>query len=130
RQRLLDALFQKVFGDQRAFARQLYLDWNQARQMQSAGMVMGGHSHRHLALATMSAADQYDDLTTNRRLLEQRLATQTLWPFSYPYGKPGASFTPETMRLVAEAGFCCGFSTQVGTNAAGADCFTIARIDT
>ena len=52
REQVMKALFVQNFGDEAAFARELYLNWNEAQQMQSAGMVLGGHSHDHTALAT------------------------------------------------------------------------------
>jgi peptidoglycan/xylan/chitin deacetylase (PgdA/CDA1 family) len=130
RERLLSELFAEHLGDERDFARELYVTWEEARQMQAAGMVLGGHTDSHQALATLSAADQRDDLTRSTRLLHQRLADQAYWPFSYPYGKPDSAFNATTMQFVRELGYCCAFSTQVGTNGCGQQRFSLRRIDT
>lgn len=130
RGRILNDLFAARLGDERAFARELYLSWDEARALQDAGMVIGGHSHRHVALATLDEPAQRHDLTTCAHLLHARLKPQPLWPFSYPYGKPGDSFGDETVRLVAELGFCCAFTTAVGDNAPGQERFSLRRTDT
>ena len=130
RNRVLDALFLARFGEERAFASELYLSWEDACQMQRDGMSVGGHTHRHQALATMSLADQHADLELSTKLLKKRLKPQAFWPFSYPYGKPDSAFTCETSEHVREQGFCCAFSTEVGANAAGHDLYRLRRVDT
>ena len=125
---ILDALFARHLGDEAAFARELYLSWEQARQMQEAGMLIGGHTHDHAALSTLSDAQQWDDLLACRDLLHSRLSPQALWPFTYPYGKR-ASFTPHTVESLRKLGFACSFATEVGDNLPGQDIFEIKRID-
>lgn len=104
-------VFERRFADEAAVARDLYLDWDQAKEMQEAGMVIGGHSHRHAALATMSLDEQRRDITACAALLKKRLGHQAIWPFAYPYGKR-ASFTAHSAGVVAEAGFSCAFSFE------------------
>ena len=129
RARILDGLFADFLGDEAVFARDLYLSWDEARQMQSAGMLLGGHTHEHLALATLSAAQQQTDLTTCQRLLQQRLKPQALWPFTYPYGQRH-SFDDTTVRVLQELGFDCAFTTVPEPNRAGHDRFLLGRVDT
>jgi peptidoglycan/xylan/chitin deacetylase (PgdA/CDA1 family) len=126
---VLSALFAKHLGDERAFAGQLYLTWDESREMQAEGMVIGGHSHRHTALASLGEAGQCVDLTTCAELLHRHLRPQPLWPFSYPYGWNGA-FDDASVRIVRELGFACAFVTEPGPNGAGADPFQLRRIDT
>ncbi|MEZ5353280.1 MAG: polysaccharide deacetylase family protein [Bryobacteraceae bacterium] len=121
-------LFESRIGNEAEFARQLYVSWEQARAMQSAGMRMGGHTHWHRPLATLGAEDLEFDLGSCRRLLDANLAPQHLWPFSYPYGKL-SSFSKETVRLLGELGFSCSFTTEVGPSGAGTDAFHIRRVD-
>jgi peptidoglycan/xylan/chitin deacetylase (PgdA/CDA1 family) len=126
--RILDRLFTEHLGDETAFARELYLSWEQAREMQQAGMLMGGHTHRHLALSSLSDAEQRSDLETCTRLLKNRLHAQALWPFTYPYGKRN-SFTPFSVATLRSLGYACAFATEVGDNQPGQDGFEIRRID-
>ena len=128
RDQILDALFAEYLGSEQKFARELYLSWDEARQMQDAGMLMGGHSHSHTALANLCDAGQRADLDTCARLLHGRLKPQALWPFSYPYGKKH-TFNALTIETVRKLGFACAFVTDVGSNAAGHDLFRLLRID-
>ncbi len=41
------------------FGGELYLNWSEAREMQQAGMVIGGHSHEHRPLATLRYPELY-----------------------------------------------------------------------
>jgi peptidoglycan/xylan/chitin deacetylase (PgdA/CDA1 family) len=129
RDRILDDLFVEYLGDENTFARDLYLSWDEARQMQACGMVMGGHSHSHVALATMEADRQRADLERCAGMLHDRLNSQNFWPFSYPYGKSN-SFNSLTVETVQNLGFGCAFATEVGGNQIGQDLFSIRRIDT
>jgi hypothetical protein len=97
--------------------------------MQAGGMVIGGHSHSHVALATMNSDRQRADLETCTGTLHERLKPQTFWPFSYPYGKTN-SFNPLTIEAIHDLGFACAFATEVGDNYVGQDLFSIRRIDT
>ena len=131
RDQILDDLFAEHLGDEKAFAHELYLSWDEAREMQARGMVVGGHSHGHVALATMGADRQRADLETCASMLHLRgrLRPQGLWPFSYPYGKSD-SFDSLTVKTIRDLGFACAFSTEVGDNRVGQDLFGIRRVDT
>lgn len=125
---ILDALFVEYLGDEVEFARQLYLNWDEAREMQAFGMLIGGHSHSHMVLATLDDDQQRTDLETCRGLLHSRLSSQTIWPFSYPYGTIN-SFNSLTVETIRDLGFACSFATEVGANQVGQDLFSIRRID-
>lgn len=128
RGRVLDTLFETYLGNEAEFAGDLYLSWEEARRMQGAGMLMGGHSHNHVALATLSDRQLQIDLQTCMDLLRRNLNPQTLWPFSYPYGK-ASSFGPATVQTLRDLGICCSFGTEVGANTAGEDLFRLRRLD-
>jgi len=128
RLRALDALFASHLGDEAQFARGLYVSWDEARQMQSVGMLIGGHSHEHLALATLSTESWKADLQNCMGLLRQNLAPQPAWPFSYPYGKP-SSFNADIIGELQKLGVCCSFGTEVGANSIGQDLFNLCRFD-
>ncbi|MFN0088639.1 MAG: polysaccharide deacetylase family protein [Blastocatellia bacterium] len=128
RDEIVRELFSEHLGDEAEFSRELYFNWEEAREMQAAGMLIGGHSHGHFSLATLTDAQQAEDLTNCRRALDRRLRPQPRWPFCYPYGKR-ASFNAATIELLRELGYDCAFTTEVGDNAPGADLFTIQRFD-
>lgn len=129
RDTILDSVFAGYLGDERAFARELYLTWDEAVRMQEAGMVLGGHSHRHTALATLDDDRQRADLTRCTDLLRRRLKPQALWPFSYPYGRLH-TYNAVSVRSIRDLGYCCAFGTEVGPNLVGENVFALRRIDT
>jgi peptidoglycan/xylan/chitin deacetylase (PgdA/CDA1 family) len=129
RDTILDTLFVAYLGDERAFARELYLSWSDACAMQDAGMVVGSHSHNHTALSCLSDERQREDLETCTALLRGRLRPQALWPFCYPYGKKH-SYNGVTVQTLRELGYCCSFETELGVNHVGQDLFALKRVDT
>lgn len=129
RDAILDVLFTTYLGDETAFARELYLSWAEARQMQDAGMLIGGHSHDHVAPSTLSDERQRQDLETCTTLLHRRLGVQKLWPFSYPYGRTH-TYNEVTVRTIRALGYSCSFGTEPGVNLVGQDVFALRRIDT
>jgi peptidoglycan/xylan/chitin deacetylase (PgdA/CDA1 family) len=129
RDRILDALFCEYLGPESAFARELYVNWDEARQMQAAGMVLGGHSHSHVPLATLAPEAQRRELEVCARWLWKRLQPQPCWPFTYPYGQSYA-FNDWTSQTLRELGFICAFTTEMGANAPGQDRFALHRVDT
>jgi peptidoglycan/xylan/chitin deacetylase (PgdA/CDA1 family) len=128
RDRALRELFTTHISDEATFAQQLYVSWDEAKQMQRAGMAMGGHTHQHLALAGLTPHELVWDLETCTRLLRQKLLAQAVWPFSYPFGKK-ESFHIRAVRKLQQLGYRCAFSTEVGDNRRGADAYMIGRTD-
>jgi hypothetical protein len=125
---VVKSLFEENIGDEKSFSRTLYLNWQEARQMQSAGMLIGGHSHQHKPLAALSDEELYSDLSSCWRLLIEHLQPQSFWPFCYPYGQKD-SFNDTTIATLKQLGFACAFSTEAGTNLPGVDSFALRRID-
>jgi peptidoglycan/xylan/chitin deacetylase (PgdA/CDA1 family) len=128
RDSIVRLLFEEYIAPEREFAGELYVSWNEARQMQAAGMVIGGHTHRHRPLASLTDAELKQDLTVSSDLLRARLYPQPLWPFCYPYGKSD-SFQPAAIELLKRLRFDCAFTTEKGPNQPGQDLFTITRVD-
>lgn len=121
-------LFSEWIGRESVFSTELYLSWDEAREMQRAGMVMGGHSHAHRPLATLSDHELACDLEECWSLMSSQLEPQELWPFSYPYGKAN-SFNAAVIETLQRLGFCCALCTESGRNLPGADRFGITRVD-
>jgi peptidoglycan/xylan/chitin deacetylase (PgdA/CDA1 family) len=121
-------LFQEHLGNEVSFNGELYLNWAEAREMQKAGMVLGGHSHQHRPLATLRYAELCADLTNNWDLIQKNLAPQELWPFSYPYGKSD-SFNRYTVEVLRQLGYRFALCTELGNNLPGGDLFTVRRVD-
>jgi peptidoglycan/xylan/chitin deacetylase (PgdA/CDA1 family) len=128
KQVVIGRIFTEVLGNPSEFARELYLDWSEAATMQSEQMVAGGHTHTHRLLASLSPQEQRNELYTCTRLLRERLPDQTLWPFSFPYGKLD-SFNDTTVDLLKGLDYHCAFTTVPGDNGPATDAFAMRRID-
>ena len=127
RNAVLDQLFAEFLGDDHTFARELYLDWNDALEMQAANMSLGGHSHSHRALTTLAPDQRWEDLAACAGLLRSRLNEQALWPFSYPHGDTD-DLTKDMLRKL---NFACGFTVRIGPKQIEhRDLFGVQRIDT
>jgi len=125
----LDRVWQRAFGATPDIRREIYLDWDQAREMQSAGMALGGHTHTHPRLASLSEDAQRDELQRCHRSLARELSPSARpLPFAYPFGKPG-TFDARSESLVEACGFACAFATHVGVSRAGQALFAIPRLD-
>jgi peptidoglycan/xylan/chitin deacetylase (PgdA/CDA1 family) len=128
RDQVVHSLFTDYIASEASFAPSWYVSWDEARAMQDAGMVLGGHSHQHQPLATLSAADLVWDVRTCQQLIQTNLQPQVDWPFSYPYGKID-TFNAETITHLRALDITCAFCTEIGSNAPGSDLFAIRRID-
>jgi peptidoglycan/xylan/chitin deacetylase (PgdA/CDA1 family) len=128
RDRAVRELFRECIGGENEFARDLYLSWSQAREMQQTGMSLGGHTHEHRPLSTLGAEELKSDLTRCRELMDKNLNAQGHWPFSYPYGKAD-SFNDRVIRVLGDLGYDCSLCTERGMNVPGTDLFAIRRVD-
>lgn len=126
-ERLLTHIFGKVLGPPEEFARELYVDWDEARAMQDAGFAVGGHTHRHKVLAKLAEPTQRADLERSMSLLRTHLGPGPR-AFAYPYGKP-VTYTLATIRDLEEIGYSCAFNTTVGDGHPGTSRWEIPRID-
>jgi peptidoglycan/xylan/chitin deacetylase (PgdA/CDA1 family) len=128
RNRVVSELFTEHISEERPFAESLYLDWADVKQMQKSGMSIGGNTHQHRPLAKLTARELSWDLETCQRLLFQNLMPQSVWPFSYSYGKRD-SFHIRAVRMLQQLGFRCAFSTESGDNRRGSDLYTVCRTE-
>lgn len=126
--KVIEAAFAEVFGHPEALIQEWYADRNQLLEMQEANQILGGHTHRHQALATLAEADMRSDLETNWNWLQANLRPQPLWPFCYPYGKPH-TIHPRAPNVLADLGYACAFTTTVDHARPGTDPFQIPRFD-
>ncbi|MDO7887398.1 polysaccharide deacetylase family protein [Hymenobacter cheonanensis] len=75
----------------------------------AAGWEIGAHTLSHPHLASLPPAEAAHEIAASKAELERRLGISIL-SFAYPYG----DLSPETKRLVAEAGFTYAVATDSG----------------
>jgi len=130
RETVIALLCAQELGDLRALAGDHYMGWGEIDELHRCGMVVGGHTHFHRALSSLTATEQRDDLTRCYGLLASRLGVSGAGiPFCYPYGSPDA-FTSESAKLVRASGFVAGFTAIAGRVRSGDDPYTLRRFDT
>ncbi len=86
----------------------LFLDWNQAREMRSAGMDIGSHTHSHPLLAHLTPLAQEQELAESKAILESELRS-TIPSVAYPDGGR-TSYNGDTTSIARRLGYRLGFS--------------------
>jgi len=82
------------------------MSWDQLREVKDNGVAIGGHSHVHAWLPSMTEAEIEADLMGSLRLLKQHLDVDTRW-VAYPMG----GYDDKVERVMAKHGLI-GFGTQ------------------
>lgn len=104
----------------------LWLSWDEAAEMLRDGMDIGSHTHSHRILAKLPLGEQLDELTTSRRILEEKLGMKVL-ACAYPDGQR-AAFNADTFEAMQQAGYKLGFTFYGGTNSLpAANPFNVVR---
>ena len=127
REKTMNELFRQCFGDGETLRKQFFMTKEDIVAMAGSGMEIGGHSHLHKPLSGLPVQERQADvnrcLSSLQEILGKRVRT-----FSYPYGKR-ETFDEVVIELLRTAGLTCAFSTIVGKNPPGTDCFMIRRLD-
>lgn len=112
--------------DERELGRDLFMSWDQLRDLSSAGMAIGAHTVNHPILARLTESEQRYELAESKRQLENQL-NQPVHAVAYPVGGPN-TFADMTKRLAGELGYRLGFSFYGGINWPGhRDCLDLRR---
>jgi hypothetical protein len=98
-------------------AERCFLNWEEAAEMAAGGMALGSHSHNHEILSKLSERDQFLELSTSKRILEERLGAPVR-ALAYPVGLPD-SFSAATQAAAEAAGYAIAFSFYGGFNLPG-----------
>jgi peptidoglycan/xylan/chitin deacetylase (PgdA/CDA1 family) len=126
RDRVIDALFAEVGGDERALCESLYMSWDDARLLQRSGVELGGHTVSHHVLSTLDAKRAQEEVAACRRAMEGALGRGSS-TFAYPFGRRW-DFDDDSVRAVEQAGYACAVTTHAGTNDARTDRMRLKRL--
>lgn len=108
-------------------ARDVWMSWDMIRELDRAGLDIGGHTVSHPVLARTSAEMQRQEIFGSKRRIEAEIG-HSISAFSYPVGQPD-SFTQETQLLLREAGYRWAFSFSGGFSSTSyADDFNLPRV--
>lgn len=114
RDRVIDLVFRDFGGDETALCEQLYMSWDEARELARAGVELGGHTVSHHILSKLDAAAQEreieDGVASMRRELGGEFPT-----FAYPWGRRW-DFDERTKTAVKKSGFKWAVTMHSGIN--------------
>lgn len=88
------------------------LTWDMVREMKTAGVGIGFHSHTHRNLGRLSLAEITEDARRGLLLWAQQLGDQP-FSFAFPFGQTG-SYTAAAISALREFGLEIFFSTELG----------------
>ncbi len=106
-----------------ATAERCFLNFDEAREMQAAGMGFGSHTHTHEILSKHPYERQLEELTVSRAILERELGGD-IDTLAYPVGQPNC-FSAATFAALQAARYSTAFSFYKGVNVPG----SIAPLD-
>lgn len=98
-------------------AAELWMNWDQVREMRDGGMSFGAHTVTHPVLATRTAEEQSFEICESKLRLEQELG-DPVTALSYPVGRRD-SFDQTTRTALSHHGIELAFSYYGGHVAAG-----------
>lgn len=127
RDRIVDALFARVCGDERRFASELYMSREQVAELERQA-ALGSHGYAHRPLASLGREGARRDLEHGASTLAAVTGLRPL-TVSYPYGNTEA-VTAEVASAAAGAGFRAGFTTERAINLTLAEPLLLGRADT
>ncbi|HKP87838.1 MAG TPA: polysaccharide deacetylase family protein [Blastocatellia bacterium] len=101
------------------------ITWQQAREMDRAGLEIGSHTLSHPILTNVNDERLEAELSRSRARLEDMLGRQ-VGLFCYPNG----NYDARVSRAVERAGYRCAVTVEAGLNESGCDLFALRRVHT
>lgn len=107
-ERIIDLMFTQAFDEQDIIER-FFLNWDDVREIERRGHVVGGHGHGHLLESNIIPAQAVADHHQALDLLSQHLALPVTL-YAYPYG----IYCPETVEALMQRGIIAAFTCETG----------------
>jgi peptidoglycan/xylan/chitin deacetylase (PgdA/CDA1 family) len=98
-------------------AERLFLNWEEAREMQRHGMAFGSHTDTHEILSKLSPERQREEVFRSREILEREL-DRRIETLAYPVGQRYC-FSSDTVEALKQTGYRAAFSFYGGLNRPG-----------
>lgn len=99
------------------------LEWRQLSELAARGIEIGGHSHSHPHLDTLSLRRTREEIAGSLAALQAALSAPVA-TFAYPHGYSSA----RVRRIVRESGYRAAFSVRNALAAPGDRRFALARL--
>jgi peptidoglycan/xylan/chitin deacetylase (PgdA/CDA1 family) len=125
REALMEDIWQSLCRDvdEPGLAHELYLSWDNVREMSRAGIEFGSHSVSHPVLSGESAETIMDEVCHSREQIAREVGAPCDL-FAYPFG----SFNERVCDSVRQAGYVSAVSTIDGRNSRPTELFILRRI--
>lgn len=123
-QNALERLLAQLAPSEDAHPRQM-LDWNEVKLLHEKGVVIGGHTRKHVLLSQVDEQRAREEIIGCHDRLAEELG-EAPRHFAYPNGR-AEDFSERDIRLVREAGYQSAVSTVEGINRADTDRFKLRR---
>ena len=107
----------------------LFLNWDQVRMLQAAGIEMGAHTKSHPILTRVPIEVAIEEMRQSKLRIEQEIKKDVI-SFAYPNGQLD-DFSPEIVKGVESIGYLAAFTLLAGPQAYRSvkkNQFTIRRI--
>ncbi len=127
RTRIVDELFREQGGDERALCDQLYLDWDEVRELDRAGIEIGAHTHSHEILARLEPEEARREIARSKAAARARPGPSRARASLIRSGGAGTTTRP-SLEGVRSAGFASASTTHAGTNRAGGPRYELRRV--
>ena len=126
RDEALERLFEWARTNRRSRENMRALDETELQTLAALdGADIGGHTVTHPVLSSLSAQEQYAEITSGRARLREITGT-AVESFAYPHGTP-RDYTAGTVKIVADAGFLRACAAVGGCVGIGADPYQLPR---
>lgn len=103
---IVNELFKKyVCDDEIGFAKSLYLNRDQIKEMRDGGMYIGCHGYEHYWLGEISREEQIVDIDKSLNFLSDAGCSVEEWAIAYPY----ESYNNELIEVIKSKGCKVGF---------------------
>lgn len=126
RNRAITALFRDLGGDEVALCDELYMTWEDARAVASAGVELGGHTRSHEILSRLGEAEALREVGDGREALRRSLGIESE-SFAYPFGRRW-DYDAKSKEAARRSGFASAATTHAGTNDARTDPYELKRV--
>jgi peptidoglycan/xylan/chitin deacetylase (PgdA/CDA1 family) len=103
------------------------LTWAQVAEMRRLGMTIGSHTLTHPNLPNAGSEDARREIAESKARLEEAIG-EPVTMFAYPNGGAERYMTPETARLVREAGFEAAATSRNAFAGPGSDLYALERV--
>lgn len=128
RGKIVDSLFvDYLHTDESEFAKELYLNEAQVKEMLDAGMHIGCHGYDHYWWNKLKPEELETEIDLSLQFLREMGVDTSNWTAAYPYG----SHSPEVEKLIREKNCRLAFTTEVNiANTLSGSSLILPRLDT